>query len=120
LAKIRTRDHLDGIDWLVLVFFSRKGGHVWCGGSGAGEMNTSHKFHLCLYTYVYFHILQTGHDNWVRGVLFHPGGKYIVSCSDDKTLRMWDFKNRRCAKTLVAHEHFATCLGMLIEWFRYK
>lgn len=54
-----------------------------------------------------------GHDNWVRGVLFHPGGKFIVTCSDDKTLRMWDFKNGRCAKTLMAHEHFTTCLGGL-------
>ena len=52
-----------------------------------------------------------GHDNWVRGVLFHPGGKTIASVSDDKTIRLWDFKNQRCAKTLVAHEHFVTSLG---------
>lgn len=45
--------------------------------------------------------------------MFHPGGKYIVSCSDDKTLRIWDYKNKRCAKTLVAHEHFVTCIGKL-------
>lgn len=51
-----------------------------------------------------------GHDNWVRGVMFHPGGKYLISCSDDKTLRIWDYKNKRCAKTLAAHEHFATTL----------
>lgn len=43
--------------------------------------------------------------------MFHPGGKYIISCSDDKTLRIWDYKNKRCAKTLVAHEHFVTCIG---------
>ena len=43
--------------------------------------------------------------------MFHPGGKYLVSCSDDKTLRIWDYKNKRCAKTLAAHEHFATTLG---------
>lgn len=54
---------------------------------------------------------QVGHDNWVRGVLFHPGGRFIVSCADDKTLRIWDFKNKRCMKTLSAHEHFVTSLG---------
>lgn len=43
--------------------------------------------------------------------MFHPGGKYLISCSDDKTLRIWDYKNKRCAKTLAAHEHFATTLG---------
>ena len=53
-----------------------------------------------------------GHDNWVRGVLFHSGGKFILSCADDKTLRVWDYKNKRCMKTLNAHEHFVTSLGM--------
>lgn len=52
-----------------------------------------------------------GHDNWVRGVLFHPGGRFVVSCADDKTLRIWDYKNKRCMKTLSAHEHFVTSLG---------
>lgn len=54
---------------------------------------------------------QVGHDNWVRGILFHPGGKFIVTCADDKTLRIWDYKNKRCMKTLCAHEHFVTSLG---------
>uniref|UniRef100_A0AAZ3SCN0 Lissencephaly-1 homolog n=1 Tax=Oncorhynchus tshawytscha TaxID=74940 RepID=A0AAZ3SCN0_ONCTS len=53
-----------------------------------------------------------GHDNWVRGVLVHPGGRFIVSCADDKTLRIWDYKNKRCMKTLCAHEHFVTSLDM--------
>lgn len=44
-------------------------------------------------------------------MLFHPGGKFIVSCADDKTLRIWDYKNKRCMKTLSAHEHFVTSLG---------
>ena len=58
-------------------------------------------------------ILQTGHDNWVRGLIFHPGGgKTIISCADDKTIRIWDYSNQRCAKTLDAHSHFVTTLGM--------
>ncbi|KAJ5551391.1 WD domain-containing protein [Penicillium sp. DV-2018c] len=31
-----------------------------------------------------------GHDNWVRAIAFHPGGKYLLSVSDDRTLRCWD------------------------------
>lgn len=58
-----------------------------------------------------FSVSQVGHDNWVRGLLFHPGGKFIVTCADDKTLRIWDYKNKRCMKTLSAHEHFVTSLG---------
>ena len=56
-------------------------------------------------------VLQVGHDNWVRSLKFHPGGKFIVSASDDKTLRIWDVKNKRNSKTLEAHSHFVTSMG---------
>ncbi|KAK3084392.1 hypothetical protein FSP39_012818, partial [Pinctada imbricata] len=56
---------------------------------------------------------ETGHDNWVRGLVFHPGGKYILSASDDKTLRIWDIKNKRNHKTLEAHSHFTTSLDLI-------
>lgn len=55
---------------------------------------------------------QLGHDNWVRGVLFHPSGKLLLSVGDDKTLRVWDLVERRCLKSLQAHEHFVTCIAM--------
>ena len=62
-------------------------------------------------------IYQVGHDNWIRGIVFHPGGKAIISVSDDKTLKVWDYRNTRCAKTLEVHSHFATCMGKLgINW----
>lgn len=53
-----------------------------------------------------------GHDNWVRAVVFHPGGKYLLSVSDDKTLRCWDLSQEgKCVKTLRdTHESFITCL----------
>ncbi|KAL2072168.1 hypothetical protein VTL71DRAFT_11511 [Oculimacula yallundae] len=53
-----------------------------------------------------------GHDNWVNALLFHPGGKYLLSVSDDKTLRCWDLsQDGKCVKVLSdADEHFITCL----------
>lgn len=53
-----------------------------------------------------------GHDNWVRAVVFHPGGKCLLSVSDDKTLRCWDLSQEgKCVKTLRdTHEGFITCL----------
>ena len=53
-----------------------------------------------------------GHDNWVNSVVFHPGGKYLLSVSDDRTLRCWDLSQEgRCVKTLQGiHDGFITCL----------
>lgn len=53
---------------------------------------------------------QSGHDNWVRALVFHPSGKYLLSASDDKTIRVWELANGRCVKTIEAHSHFVTCL----------
>jgi platelet-activating factor acetylhydrolase IB subunit alpha len=53
-----------------------------------------------------------GHDNWVRALAFHPGGKYILSVSDDRTLRCWDLsQDGKCVKVLSnQHEGSITCL----------
>ncbi|PYH66436.1 WD40 repeat domain-containing protein [Aspergillus vadensis CBS 113365] len=52
-----------------------------------------------------------GHDNWVRGLLFHPGGKYLISVADDKTIRCWDLsQGGRLVKTINAHGHFVSCI----------
>jgi platelet-activating factor acetylhydrolase IB subunit alpha len=51
-----------------------------------------------------------GHDNWVRALSFHPTGKYLLSASDDKTIRVWDLATGRCIKTVDAHGHFVTTL----------
>ncbi|KAI0531959.1 nuclear distribution protein pac-1a [Xylaria digitata] len=53
-----------------------------------------------------------GHDNWVRALVFHPGGKYLLSVSDDKTLRCWDLsQDGRCVKVIgEPHERFITSL----------
>lgn len=36
-----------------------------------------------------------GHDNWVRSLCWHPAGKYIISCADDKSIRVWDLARRK-------------------------
>ncbi|KAF8849383.1 dynein regulator [Acephala macrosclerotiorum] len=42
------------------------------------------------------------HDNWVRALVFHPGGKYLFSDLSQEG---------KCIKTLVdTHEPFVTCL----------
>lgn len=57
-------------------------------------------------------LVLSGHDNWVRGLVFHPGGQYLLSASDDKTVRVWSLSTRRCYRTLEVHQHFCTSLDM--------
>lgn len=55
----------------------------------------------------------SAHENWVRSVLIHPSGKYIISCSDDKSIRIMDIKEKRCMRTIPdAHAHFVTSLAL--------
>ncbi len=55
---------------------------------------------------------QNGHDNWVRALVFHPSGKFLLSASDDKTIRIWDLQTGRLLKTLQdAHDHFITTMA---------
>lgn len=55
-------------------------------------------------------------DNWVRALIFHPSGKFLLSASDDKTIRTWDLATGRCLKVLEAHGHFVTTMA----WGRAK
>lgn len=32
------------------------------------------------------------HENWVRSVLIHPSGNYIISAGDDRSIRVFDIK----------------------------
>eukprot|EP00158_Paraphelidium_tribonemae_P001730 Partr_v1_DN24740_c0_g1_i1_m37241 putative Positively regulates the activity of the minus-end directed microtubule motor protein dynein. May enhance dynein- mediated microtubule sliding by targeting dynein to the microtubule plus end. Required for len=67
----------------------------------------------CIHTF-------SGHDNWVRSVEFlvsAPTPKspqslaYLVSVSDDKSLKVWDLKTGRCTRTIpTAHNHFVSCV----------
>lgn len=58
------------------------------------------------------HKTLVGHDNWIRGLAFHPGGRYLLSVSEDKTLRCWDLSQEgKCVKIVEgAHDHFVTAI----------
>jgi len=37
-------------------------------------------------------------------VSFSPDGRYVLSGSDDKTLKLWDVKTGECIRTFEGHE----------------
>lgn len=53
-----------------------------------------------------------GHTNVVTSVDFCPkGGGYLVSCSTDLSIKVWDVKdNFVCVRTLRGHDHTISCV----------
>lgn len=61
---------------------------------------------MCLMTF-------QSHENWVRCVLVHPSGNHVLSCGDDRTVRVYDIKSSRCLRTIDdAHPHFVTSMAV--------
>ncbi|KIY61797.1 dynein regulator, partial [Cylindrobasidium torrendii FP15055 ss-10] len=57
-----------------------------------------------------------GHDDWVRSIVFHPSGQYLLTASDDHRFKVWDLGTGRCVRTVQAHEQFVA--GM--SWGRMQ
>lgn len=53
-----------------------------------------------------------GHDSWVQDLIFHPGGRYLLSVGDDCTIRCWDLsQDGRLVKIVEeTHRGFVTCI----------
>ena len=45
---------------------------------------------------------------------FSSNGKYIVSCGDDKAVRVWDFESGECLKVLEGHTDWVSscCISL--------
>ena len=48
--------------------------------------------------------LQKGHTDKINEILFTPSGTRLVSCSDDKTIKIWDVKSGKELRTLAGHQ----------------
>jgi WD40 repeat protein len=46
----------------------------------------------------------TGHEDWVNSVAVTPDGKYVVSGSNDRTVRLWDRATGQEVRRFTGHE----------------
>lgn len=58
--------------------------------------------HRCLFTLL-------GHLDYIRTVQFHHENPWIVSASDDQTIRIWNWQSRTCISVLTGHNHYVMC-----------
>lgn len=53
------------------------------------------------------------HNDFIRQIHIHPEQPYIISCSDDSTIKIWNFdKNFSLIKTLEEHQHYVMDLAI--------
>ena len=63
------------------------------------------------------HVLYTlsGHLDYVRTVSFHPNDlPWILSCSDDQTIRIWNWQSRNCLAILTGHNHYVLLVYLFL------
>lgn len=58
--------------------------------------------HKCLFTL-------TGHMDYIRTVSFHQEHPWILSCSDDQSIRIWNWQSRSCVAVITGHNHYVMC-----------
>ncbi|WP_460201625.1 WD40 repeat domain-containing protein [Scytonema sp. NUACC21] len=54
-----------------------------------------------------------GHEDSVVAVAITPDGKYAVSASDDKTLKLWDLHSGSCVRTFAGHESSVASVAII-------
>ena len=54
-----------------------------------------------------FHLM--GHLDYIRTTVFHHEYPWILSASDDQTIRIWNWQSRNCISVLTGHNHYVMC-----------
>lgn len=62
----------------------------------------NYKLRRCLFTLL-------NHLDYIRTVQFHHELPWIVSASDDQTIRIWNWQTRSCISVLTGHNHYVMC-----------
>jgi WD40 repeat protein len=77
-------------------------------GKNNKNISYSVKNEICYYRNKFYSKIFTGHTDKVYSAKFSSDGKYILSCSDDNTIKLWDVSTNidvygKCIKTFIGH-----------------
>jgi len=53
-----------------------------------------------------------GHGKGISSVAFSPDGNYVVSASNDKTIKIWEISTGKLVKTLEGHKKYVTSVAL--------
>ena len=53
-----------------------------------------------------------GHTNWVNDIIPLFLSNQCVTCSSDRTIKVWDYETGACLRTLTEHTHYVVSLAM--------
>ena len=81
--KVKTNDYIEDFETPVL--------QVW-----------NYKQRRCIFTLL-------GHLDYIRTTVFHHEYPWILSSSDDQTVRIWNWQSRQCISVLTGHNHYVMC-----------
>jgi small GTP-binding protein len=56
-----------------------------------------------------------GHTELIRRVAITPDGKYAVSASNDKTIRLWDLEKEVCSATITGHKNAIWATSITVD-----
>ena len=71
---------------------------------------------ICAYNFnwdkreFYYDNTLSGHRNSINNLCEMPNYNFILSCSDDKTIKMWNINNYQCVKTYEGHNSDVNCV----------
>jgi len=53
--------------------------------------------------------------DYIRTVNFHIEYPWLVSASDDQTIRIWNWQSRSCVSVLTGHNHYVMCASFHVK-----
>ena len=51
------------------------------------------------------------HTDYIRSIAVHPTQPFVLSSSDDMTVKLWDWEKKwQCTQSFEAHTHYVMCV----------